>query len=117
VLLRFYTAITESVITSSISVWFGSATSQSKHSLQWIVRCAERIIGCPLPSITNLPSARSNKTARKIMADPSHPGHTLFQHLPSLRNQRLRALNTRTTHHLHSFFPQAITLINSHKLL
>ncbi|KAF7641159.1 hypothetical protein LDENG_00291460 [Lucifuga dentata] len=106
----------ESVITSSISVWFGSATSQSEHRLQRIMWCAERIIGCPLLSITNLHSARSKKRARKITADPSHPGHALFQHLPSLRNQRLRALKTRTTRLLHSFFLQAITLINFHKL-
>ncbi|KAF7652761.1 hypothetical protein LDENG_00092300, partial [Lucifuga dentata] len=60
-LLRFYTAVIESVITS---VWFGSATSKSKHRLQRIVRRAERIIGCPLLSITNLHSARSKKRAR-----------------------------------------------------
>ncbi|KAF7662651.1 hypothetical protein LDENG_00230670, partial [Lucifuga dentata] len=70
VLLRFYTTIIESVITSSISVWFSSVTLQSKHRLQRIVRCAEWITGCPLPSITNLHSSRSKREQGRSWPTP-----------------------------------------------
>uniref|UniRef100_A0A8C7E3Q1 Uncharacterized protein n=1 Tax=Naja naja TaxID=35670 RepID=A0A8C7E3Q1_NAJNA len=42
--------------------------------------------------------------AVKISTDPSHPGHKLFQLLPSKRHYR--ALHTRTTRHKDSFFPK-----------
>ncbi|KAF7653170.1 hypothetical protein LDENG_00086570 [Lucifuga dentata] len=66
-------AIIECVITSSITVWFGSAASQSKHILQRIVCCAEQFIGCPLPSITNLHSARSTKESKVDHGQPLPP--------------------------------------------
>ncbi len=49
-LIQFYSAI-ESVLCSSITVWFGSATKSDIKRLQRTVRTAERIIGAPLPSI------------------------------------------------------------------
>ncbi|KAK3538606.1 hypothetical protein QTP86_007674 [Hemibagrus guttatus] len=52
-LVNFYTAIIESILTSSITVWFAAAT------------------------------ARSRRHAAKITANPSHPGNELFQSLAS----------------------------------
>ncbi|KAK3522364.1 hypothetical protein QTP86_007648 [Hemibagrus guttatus] len=49
-LVNFYTAIIESVLTSSITVWFAAATARDKAKLQ------------------------SRGRAAKIAADPSHPG-------------------------------------------
>ncbi|XP_058032302.1 complement factor H-like isoform X4 [Ahaetulla prasina] len=109
-LIQFYRGIIESVICTSITVWFGSATQQEKHRLQRIIRTAEKIIATNLPSIEDLYTARIKKRAVKIFADSSHPGHKLFQLLPSKR--RYRALHTRTTRHKNSFFPKAITLLN-----
>ncbi len=52
-LKQFYSAIIESVLCSSITVWFDSATKSDIKRLQWRVRTAERIIGAPLPNLTS----------------------------------------------------------------
>ena len=108
---QFYTAIIQSVLSTSITVWFAAATQQDRKRLQRTVRTAERIIGSPLPSIQELYESRTRKRAGNIIRDPTHPGFTLFSPLPSGR--RYRALRTRTNRHHNSFFPSAITILNS----
>uniref|UniRef100_A0AAV2L7E9 Alkylated DNA repair protein AlkB homologue 8 N-terminal domain-containing protein n=1 Tax=Knipowitschia caucasica TaxID=637954 RepID=A0AAV2L7E9_KNICA len=54
--LQFYTAIIESILTSSITVWFAGATVRDKQRLQRIVRSAEEVIGRSLPSLQDLPT-------------------------------------------------------------
>ncbi|KAK3558743.1 hypothetical protein QTP86_028030 [Hemibagrus guttatus] len=110
-LTHFYSAVIESVLCTSITVWFGSATKSDMRRLQRTVRTAERIIGAPLPTLQELYTSRVRKRALKITLDPSHPGHILFDLLPSGR--RYRAANTRTARHKNSFFPRAIYLLNS----
>ncbi|KAI2654010.1 putative RNA-directed DNA polymerase from transposon BS [Labeo rohita] len=109
-LKQFYSAIIESVLCSSITVWFGSATKTDIRRLQRTVRPAERIIGIPLPNLHGLYTSRVRKRAKKITLDPSHPAHSLFELLPSGRGYR--ALCTKTTRHKNSFFPQAISHLN-----
>uniref|UniRef100_A0AAV2KDK0 Alkylated DNA repair protein AlkB homologue 8 N-terminal domain-containing protein n=1 Tax=Knipowitschia caucasica TaxID=637954 RepID=A0AAV2KDK0_KNICA len=53
-LVQFYTAVIESILTSSITVWFAGATVRDKQRLQRIVRSAEEVIGRSLPSTTPL---------------------------------------------------------------
>ncbi|KAK3548630.1 hypothetical protein QTP70_015943, partial [Hemibagrus guttatus] len=53
-LTQFYTAVIESVLCTSITVWFGSATKSDIRRLQRTVRTAERIIGAPLPTLQEL---------------------------------------------------------------
>ncbi|KAK3542936.1 hypothetical protein QTP70_007285 [Hemibagrus guttatus] len=73
-LVNFYTAIIESVLTSSITVWFAAATARDKAKLQRVIHSAEKVIGCSLPSLQELYFSRSRRRAAKIAADPSHPG-------------------------------------------
>ncbi len=82
-LKQLYSAIIESVLCSSITVWFGSATKTDIRRLQWTVRTAERIIGAPLPSLQDPYSSRVRKRAKKIPLDPSHPAHSLLELLPT----------------------------------
>ncbi|KAK3564663.1 hypothetical protein QTP86_024528, partial [Hemibagrus guttatus] len=96
-LIQFYSAVIESVLCTSITVWFGSATKSDIRRLQTTVRTAERIIGAPLPTLQELYTSRVRKRAQKITLDPSHPGHLLFDLLPSGR--RYRAATTRTARH------------------
>ncbi len=110
-LKQFYSAIIESVLCTSITVWFSSATKSDLRRLRRVVRTAERIIGTTLPTLQELYLSRVSKRAGKITLDPSHPAHSLFELLPSGR--RYRALSTRTTRHRNSFFPQAIHLMNT----
>ncbi len=95
---------------TSATLWFISATKSDLRRLRRVVRTTERIIGTTLPSLQELYLSRVSKRAGKITLDPSHPAHSLFELLPSVR--RYRALSTRTTRHRNSFFPQAIHLMN-----
>ncbi|KAI4889299.1 hypothetical protein NFI96_011095 [Prochilodus magdalenae] len=87
-------------------VWFLHLTRKN----QTPALTAERIIGCNLPSLQQIYTSRVRKRAGKITSDPSHPGHLLFQTLPSGR--RLRSIKTSTTRHANSFFPRAVALLN-----
>ncbi|KAK3537244.1 hypothetical protein QTP70_004664 [Hemibagrus guttatus] len=78
-LVNFYTAIIESVLTSSITVWFAAATARDKAKLQRVIHSAEKVIGCSLPSLQELYVSRSRRRAAKIAADPSHPGEDSFE--------------------------------------
>ncbi|KAK3530367.1 hypothetical protein QTP86_024404, partial [Hemibagrus guttatus] len=53
-LTQFYSAVIESVLCTSITVWFGSATKSDIRRLQKTVGTAERIIGAPLPTLQEL---------------------------------------------------------------
>ncbi len=91
-LIQFYSAIIESVLCSSITVWFGSATKTDIRRLQRTVRTAERIIGAPLPSLQELYTSRVRKRAKKGHSGPlTHPAHSLFELLPSGRATDLGA--------------------------
>ncbi len=109
-MVHFHTAIIESILTSSITIWYAAATVKDRSRLQRIIRSAEKVIGCNLPSLQDLHASRTLKRAGKIVADPSHPGHKLFQTLPSGR--RLRSIRTKTSRHKNSFLPSAAGLIN-----
>ncbi|KAK3506348.1 hypothetical protein QTP70_020380, partial [Hemibagrus guttatus] len=104
-LVNFYTAIIESILTSSITVWFAAATARDKAKLQRVIHSAEKVIGCSLPSLQELYVSRSRRRAAKIAADPSHPGNELFRSFPF--GKRLRSIRTRTSRHKNSFFPTA----------
>ncbi|XP_057207383.1 RAC serine/threonine-protein kinase isoform X2 [Triplophysa rosa] len=109
-LTQFYSVAIQSVLCTSITVWYGSATKSDLRRLQRTVRSAEKIIGAPLPTLQDLYDSRVKNRARKIIIDSTHPAHKLFDLLPSGR--RFRAPNTRTSRHRSSFFPQAISLLN-----
>ncbi|KAJ8369389.1 hypothetical protein SKAU_G00094170 [Synaphobranchus kaupii] len=109
-MVQFYTSIIESILTFSITTWFPAASVRDKTRLRRVIRSAERVIGCDLPSLQALHDSRALKRARKIIADPSHPGHGLFSPLPS--GKRLRSIKTNTVRHRNSFFPTATSRIN-----
>ncbi len=104
---QFYFAIIESVLCTSITVWFSSATKPDLIRLWRLVRSllSESLVQ-PSPLSNNCTYPEWEKGAGKITLDPSHTAHSFFELLPSGR--RYRALSTRTTRHRNSFFPQAI---------
>ena len=109
-MLRFYRAVVESILTSSITVWFGNAAQHDRDLLQGVVDTASRIVGCQLPSLEALYSRRMIGRARKIVHDPDHPANHLFEPLPSGR--RFRSIRARTSRFRDSFFPTAVRTIN-----
>ncbi|KAL0193319.1 hypothetical protein M9458_011615, partial [Cirrhinus mrigala] len=75
-LKQFYSAIIRSVLCSSITVWFGSATKTDIRRLQRTVKAAERIFGIPLPNLHDLYTSRVRKRAKKITLE-NHTQPTL----------------------------------------
>ena len=110
-MVHFYTAIIESILTSSITIWYAAATVKDGSGLQHIIRTAERVISCNLPSLEILYDSRSLRHVGKTVADPSHTGHKLFEPLPSGR--RLRSIKTKISRHKNSFFPSTVGLMNN----
>ncbi len=91
-LKQFYSAIIESVLCTSITVWFSSATESDLRRLQRVVRTAERMIGTTLPTLQELYYPEWAKGLAKSLWTPH------IQHTPSLNCCRLvdyRALSTR----------------------
>ncbi|KAK3529058.1 hypothetical protein QTP70_014852, partial [Hemibagrus guttatus] len=77
-LVNFYTAIIESVLTSSITAWFAAATARDKAKLQRVIHSAEKVIGCSLPSLQELYFSRSRRRAAKMAVDPLIPDMNSF---------------------------------------
>ncbi|XP_061648338.1 uncharacterized protein LOC133486746 [Phyllopteryx taeniolatus] len=108
-LRQFYTAVIESDLCTSITVWFGAATKKDKFRLQRTIKTAEKIVGTLLPTLEELHAARTKTRACKILSDPPHPGHRLFRLLSSGRHYR--SMQTRTSRHSNSFFPSCNQLL------
>ena len=110
VLRAFYRGTTESILTGCFTAWYGSCTDRNRKALQRVVRTAERISGCDLPSIQALYDERCISKARGIMKDPTHPNHKLFEMLP--HGKRLRSLKATSNRLQKSFFPRTIRSMN-----
>ncbi|XP_061679880.1 uncharacterized protein LOC133502739 [Syngnathoides biaculeatus] len=82
-LRQFYTAVMESVLCTSIIVWFGDATITDKLHLYQTIKTSERIVETTLPTLENFHATRTMSRASKSLSDPPHPGDQLFQLLPS----------------------------------
>ncbi|XP_031159417.2 uncharacterized protein LOC116052744 [Sander lucioperca] len=111
ILVNFYRCTIESILTNCVTVWYGNCSALDRKALQRVVKTAQRINGSSLPSIETIQGKRCLCKARSIIKDCSHPNHSLFTPLPSRR--RLRSLHTRTSRFRGSFFPAAVTLLNS----
>ena len=110
VLLQFYRAAIESVLTFSISTWYGSTSHQERNELDRIVDTASKIIGCHVPSLQVIYEKRLLRRASHIVSDLHHPANHLFQQLPS--GKRYRAIKTRTERFRSSFYPRAVLALS-----
>lgn len=110
-LVTFYTATVGSVLSASITAWYGSCSSQDRKALQRVIRCAERITRTALPGLQDIYTQRCKSRAGRIIRDTHHPNHKLFAWLPS--GKRLRSIRARTERLKRSFFPQATRILNS----
>ena len=109
ILVNFYRAIVESVLTRSITVWFGAASKKDLRKLTSVIRTAEKITGTHLPSLHSIYIERTKKRTVSIMQDSSHPAHQLFEFLRSGRRLRTFFGNKRF---VSSFYPSAIHIFN-----
>ena len=95
-LSNFYRCTIESILSGCITAWYGSCSAADRKALQRVVKTAERIIGCHLPSVQGIYNTRCLRKARNIIKDHSHPGYGLLTLLPSGR--RYRSIRARTAH-------------------
>ncbi len=77
-LIQFYSTIIESILCTSITVWFSSATKSDLRRLRRVVWTAKRIIDTTIPTLQELYLSRVSKRAGKITLDPH------IQYTPSL---------------------------------
>ncbi|KAK3571021.1 hypothetical protein QTP86_000471 [Hemibagrus guttatus] len=84
-LVNFYTAIIESILTSSITVWFAAATARDKAKLQRVIHSAEKVIGCSLPSLQELYISRSLDLQPRLQLTPLILETNSFNHSPLTR--------------------------------
>ena len=110
VLLKFYRAVVESVLTLSITVWYGSATVCDRKRLERVVKTAGAIIGSPLPSVDAIYRSRLLKKAGAIIGDSSHPANHLFHLMRS--GARYRSLPATSKRALGSTYPSAVRELN-----
>lgn len=113
ILVHLFTSIAESIITSSITVWYSTATAKDKCRLLKINCSAEMVIGCNLPSLQDLDTFRTTRQARKIVANPSHTSHKMFLNLPSGR--RLQTIKSNTSCYKNILFLSSMSLTNESK--
>jgi len=63
ILQTFYAGAAESILTGSITAWFGNSSSQDRRALNRVVRLAERTIGTTLLTLQDLYSRRCRTRA------------------------------------------------------
>ena len=110
ILLNFYRSIIESILSSSITVWFDKATQHDLLKLVNVTKQAAKIIGCDLPSLEDIYIQRLSRKTNVILNDSSHPAIKYFNLLPSGRRMRHFKGNVRF---LNSTYPQAVKIFNN----
>jgi len=110
VLKAFYICVVESVLTSCLTVWYGSLTVAEKEALQRVMKATQRTFDFSLPPIGDVYTIRCRERALTILHDLTHPSHELFTPMPSGR--RLRSIRARTPRLKVSFYPEAVRLLN-----
>ena len=111
ILLTFYHSFIESVLTFSVFSWFYSISLQDRTHLLGITKVCSEIIGHPVGALSAFCDQQKIRTAQRILHDPSHTLHSVFEWLPSghrLHCPRCRAQKRRAT-----FVPTAVQLLNS----
>ena len=108
ILLTLYRSAIESVLTFSITVWFGSITVKEKLRLNRVVKTASRIISRDLPSLESLYQQRLLGKASLIYHDSFHPAHDLFD--PPSR--WFRSIKTRTNGFSSNLSPLAVQALS-----
>ena len=110
ILLNFYRGIIESILTSSIIIWYGRITNEDLEKLNSIVRTCELIIGTELLPLNYIYFQRLERKTKLIMKEHFHPANKYFQFLRS--GKRLRHFKG-TKRFINSTYPQAVRQYNN----
>lgn len=113
-LTHVYKGLVESILTSGITVWYGSTTQAERKSLQRVIKIAERVIGSNLPSMDTIYTQRCRRKAQSILKDKHHPAYALFKWVDTgynLRHRRPVSISTHKARLFNSFFPATVRLV------
>ncbi len=89
-MLNSYRAVIESVLTFSLTAWFGSSTVQQRSRICNITRAASKSIGCDLPTIDEIYVSRLQKKGLTILKDPLHQVTTPYNRVTIQLDTSLR---------------------------
>ena len=109
ILNLFYKSTIESILSFSITTWYGKLTKKDKHKLGKIVRKTKRL-GIRTTPLDKLYQECAMKQVDKNRKDPGHPLHNHYILLRSGR--RLNVRPQRTNRYKMSFVPKSISLYN-----
>ena len=110
ILLNFYRGIIESILTSSIIIWYGRITYEDLEKLNSIVRTCELIIGTEFLHLNYIYHQRLQRKTKLIMKEHFHPANKYFQFLRS--GKRLRHFKG-AKRFINSTYPQAVRQYNN----
>ena len=105
----FYNAILQSVISFSITCWYGNCTNTSKSKITRVINSCKRL-GIKATSLLDIYKKCTIQRYRSIYKDNIHPLHSCYQMLPS--GKRLRSAKCRTARYSRSFVPSSIRIVN-----
>ncbi len=114
-LIMFYHAYIESVLSFCLVTWYGNLSLKKRKSIDQIAKWASRLIGEPLLTPVSLYIRQVQRVGDSILSDRLHPLYYEFQYLPS--NRRLRIPLCTTKRYKNSFVPSVINHINSNKMI
>lgn len=110
IMILFYRAFIESVLTFSLVAWFGNLALKNRNSLNLIVKWSSRLIGEPQSSLESLYNRQLDRITSSILRDRFHPLNREFQLLPS--GHRFAVPKCRTKRYRSTFVPAAIVRRN-----
>ena len=106
----FYNAIIQSVISFSITCWYGNCTQDSKHKIMKVINTSRKL-GINNFSLDQIYVTFSKIRCNTIIKDSQHPLNNSYQLLPSGR--RFQSLKCRTSRYSNSFLPSSIRILNN----
>ena len=113
ILALFYTSVIQSVITFSITCWFGNSSSEAKNKLCRIVRNGIKLGVHNASPLSDIFKKCAIHRFKIIYNDCDHPLNNRYRKLPSGR--RLQTLKCRTTRYARSFVPTSVSVVNNEK--
>lgn len=112
-LILFYRAYIESVLSFTLVSWYGNLSVKNRNSMNQIVKWASKLIGEPLLTPALLYTRQVQRMGVSVTGDRHHPLYNEFQLLPS--NRRYRVPHCTTKRFKNSFVPAVINHMNKLK--
>ena len=109
ILLLFYRATTESIITYGINCWGSSIMTKDKERINRLIRKSEKIVKRTLTQIDCLYEDHAVKKAKTILKELTHPLNKQF--LLSSRSGKIIQPIAKTERYRRSFVPSASALL------